>query len=66
MGLTKSAASASVPFVIQGQVARALSLDLDARGYAVAGHRDPVIGRLQQAAVGLRPPLFYSPYEAAV
>lgn len=29
------------------------------------GARDPVIGRLQQAAPGLRPPLFYSPYEAA-
>jgi DNA-3-methyladenine glycosylase II len=52
--------------VIQAQVARVLSLDHDARGYAEVGQRDPVIGRLQQAAVGLRPPLFYSPYEAAV
>jgi DNA-3-methyladenine glycosylase II len=51
---------------IQGQVARVLSLDHDARGFAEVGQRDPVIGRLQRAAVGLRPPLFYSPYEAAV
>jgi DNA-3-methyladenine glycosylase II len=51
---------------IQRQVARVLSLDQDARGYAQLGQRDLVIGRLQRAAVGLRPPLFYSPYEAAV
>ena len=30
------------------------------------GARDPVIGRLQEVAPGLLPPLFYSPYEAAV
>jgi DNA-3-methyladenine glycosylase II len=51
---------------IQRQVARVLSLDHDARGFAEVGRRDPVIGVLQRAAVGLRPPLFYSPYEAAV
>lgn len=50
---------------IQAQVARALSLDHDGRGFAEVGERDPVIGRLQRAAPGLRPPLFYSPYEAA-
>jgi len=51
---------------IQRQVARVLSLDHDARGFTEVGRRDPVIGQLQRAAVGLRPPLFYSPYEAAV
>ena len=51
---------------IQRQVGRVLSLDRDARGFAEVGQRDPVIGMLQRAAVGLRPPLFYSPYEAAV
>lgn len=51
---------------IQRQVARVLSLDHDARGFAEVGQRDPVICRLQSAAPGLRPPLFYSPYEAAV
>ncbi|PZS20525.1 MAG: Fe-S cluster assembly protein HesB [Pseudonocardiales bacterium] len=52
--------------VVENQVARVLSLDHDARGFAEVGERDPVIGRLQRAAPGLRPPLFYSPYEAAV
>lgn len=51
---------------VQAQVARALSLDHDATGYEQVGERDPVIARLQAAAPGLRPPLFYSPYEAAV
>ncbi len=51
---------------IERQVARVLSLDHDARGFAEVGRRDPVIGALQAVAPGLRPPLFYSPYEAAV
>lgn len=50
---------------VVGQVARALSLDHDATGFVQIGKRDPVIKRLQRAAPGLRPPLFYSPYEAA-
>jgi DNA-3-methyladenine glycosylase II len=51
---------------VRDQVARVLSLDHDATEFARIGERDPVIGRLQAAAPGLRPPLFYSPYEAAV
>ena len=51
---------------VRGQVARVLSLDHDGREFSRVGERDPVIGRLQVAAPGLRPPLFYSPYEAAV
>ena len=51
---------------IKAQVARVLSLDHDAAGFAEVGRRDPVIGALQAAAPGLLPPLFYSPYEAAV
>lgn len=47
------------------QVARVLSLDYDAAGFVRTGERDPVLGSVQQAAPGLRPPLFYSPYEAA-
>lgn len=47
------------------QVARVLSLDHDATGFVQAGERDPVLGSVQAAAPGLRPPLFYSPYEAA-
>jgi DNA-3-methyladenine glycosylase II len=48
------------------QVARVLSLDYDASGFADVGSRDPIIGQLQEVAPGLLPPLFYSPYEAAV
>ena len=48
------------------QVARVLSLDHDAAGFADVGRRDPVIAQLQEVAPGLLPPLFYSPYEAAV
>ncbi len=50
---------------IERQVARVLSLDHDGDEFLSVGERDPVIGRLQAAAPGLRPPLFYSPYEAA-
>jgi len=52
--------------VIVRQVARVLSVDHDGDGFAELGRQDPVIGRLQAAAPGLRPPEFYSPYEAAV
>jgi len=48
------------------QAARVLSIDRDATGYQAVGDRDPVVARLLQAAPGLRPPLFYSPYEAAL
>ncbi len=51
---------------VKAQVARVLSLDQDGSGFVDVGVRDPVIGRLQQTAPGLLPPLFYSPYEAAV
>jgi DNA-3-methyladenine glycosylase II len=51
---------------IQAQVARVLSLDHDARKFVTTGERDPVMARLLEAAPGLRPPLFYSPYEAAI
>lgn len=51
---------------VRAQVARVLSLDVDAEQFLAIGERDPVIGELQSVARGLRPPLFYSPYEAAV
>ncbi len=50
---------------VRRQVARVLSLDYDGAAFAHVGDRDPVIARLLAAAPGLRPPLFYSPYEAA-
>jgi len=51
---------------VRRQVERVLSLDYDGAAFARVGDRDPVIARLFGAAPGLRPPLFYSPYEAAV
>jgi len=51
---------------IVAQVKRVLSLDHDARGFVALGEHDEVVARLLSAAPGLRPPLFYSPYEAAV
>jgi DNA-3-methyladenine glycosylase II len=55
---------ASQPVAVR-QVARILSLDHDGEQFQEVGARDPVIGRLQAAAPGLRPPQFHSPYEAA-
>jgi DNA-3-methyladenine glycosylase II len=52
------------PEAAAAQVARVLSLDHDARGWPAAGRRDPVLGELQAAFPGLRPPLFGTPYEA--
>ncbi len=52
--------------VVQRQTARILSLNVDARGLADVGKRDPVAGRLLERFPGLRPVCFYSPYEAAV
>lgn len=50
--------------VVRAQVARILSLDVDGRGFAAVGERDPVIGRLLARFPGLRPVCFCSPYEA--
>ena len=50
---------------IRDQACRVLSLDHDGRVFTEIGRRDPVIGRLQAVAPGLRPPQFYSAYEAA-
>lgn len=53
------------PSVVKAQVARVLSLDHDARGFAALAQADPILAPLFEAAPGLRPPLFYSAYEAA-
>lgn len=53
------------PGAVAAQVARVLSLDHDSTGFDALAAVDPVLGRLLAAAPGLRPPLFYSPYEAA-
>jgi DNA-3-methyladenine glycosylase II len=49
----------------RAQVERILGLDVDASSFAEVGTRDAVIGRLQAAAPGLRPPQLHSAYEAA-
>ena len=46
-------------------VERILSLDVDGAEFEHVGGRDPVIGQLQRRYAGLRPVLFYTPYEAA-
>jgi DNA-3-methyladenine glycosylase II len=50
---------------VLAQVARMLSVDVDASGYDALAARDPLVGLLQRARPGLRPPLFHSAYEAA-
>src|SRR6476660_5898056 len=64
-GVVKGSNNAELP-AVAAQVARVLSLDHDASGFADVGRHDTVSGRLQAVAPGLLPPLFYSPYEAAV
>ncbi|WP_421735530.1 DNA-3-methyladenine glycosylase family protein [Cellulomonas sp.] len=52
------------PEAVAAQVARVLSVDVDATGYDELGGRDPLVGAAQARRPGLRPPLFYSAYEA--
>ncbi|MEV4206360.1 DNA-3-methyladenine glycosylase family protein [Nocardia salmonicida] len=56
--------SASDPERALQQVARMLSIDIDGTGWDELGRDDPLIGALQAARPGLRPPLFHSAYEA--
>lgn len=49
----------------RAQIARILSLDVDATGFPALGEADPVVAGLQSEFPGLRPVLFHSPYEAA-
>jgi DNA-3-methyladenine glycosylase II len=51
--------------LVRAQVARVLSMDIDGTGWDAIGETDPLVGQLQAARPGLRPPLFYSAYEAA-
>jgi len=52
------------PQRVADHVARVISVDVDATGYDELGTRDPVVGGAQSKRPGLRPPLFYSAYEA--
>ena len=51
--------------LVKRDVERILSLDVDGAGFAALGDHDPVVKGLQQRFPGLRPVLFYTPYEAA-
>jgi DNA-3-methyladenine glycosylase II len=53
------------PGAAQAQIRRVLSIDVDPAGWLAAGQADPVLGGIQLEFPGLRPVLFYSPYEAA-
>ena len=44
---------------------RMLCLDVDGSGFSALQEHDPVVGALQERFAGLRPVLFYTPYEAA-
>lgn len=50
---------------VRDQVERILSLDTDGSGFPEVGARDPVMRGIQERYPGLRPVLFYFPYEAA-
>ncbi len=50
---------------VRAQLARILSLDVDGAGFPALAEHDPVVAGLQGDYPGLRPVLFYSPYEAA-
>ncbi|MFV0458699.1 MAG: DNA-3-methyladenine glycosylase family protein [Actinomycetales bacterium] len=52
------------PDRVAAQVARVLSVHVDGAGFAELGRRDPVLGDRQRLVPGLRPPQFYSPYQA--
>jgi DNA-3-methyladenine glycosylase II len=54
------------PAVVRAQLARVLSLDVDGTGWPEVGRRDPVVAKLQERYLGLRPVLFFTPYEAAM
>ena len=51
---------------LQQHVRRILSLDVDGSGFADVIAADSVLGELIDPHQGIRPPLFWSPYEAAV
>jgi DNA-3-methyladenine glycosylase II len=63
--ITATIDSAAPPDTVVKQIRRVLSLDRPGDAWLAVGHRDPVIGRLQDEHSGLRPVLFHSPYEAA-
>jgi 3-methyladenine DNA glycosylase/8-oxoguanine DNA glycosylase len=60
-----AAASGALEARVRDAVEAILSLDVDGGGWPAVGERDPVIAAAQAQLPGLRPVLFWSPYEAA-
>jgi DNA-3-methyladenine glycosylase II len=58
--------SRPVGAVLRRQITRTVSLDVDATTFPDVGRCDPLIAALQAQRPGLRPVLFWSPWEAAV
>ena len=54
-----------LPDQLPAQLARILSLDVDASGFGAVREADPVVAALADRHPGLRPVCFFSPYEAA-
>lgn len=59
-----NASSVDVPAAVR-HVGRILSLDVDGAGFPALAGRDRMVRELQTRFPGLRPVLFWSPYEAA-
>ncbi|MEU4145441.1 DNA-3-methyladenine glycosylase family protein [Streptomyces parvulus] len=62
---TQPAAGTPAAKAARAQIARILSLDVDATDFPALAGADTVVAGLQAEFPGLRPVLFYSPYEAA-
>jgi DNA-3-methyladenine glycosylase II len=57
--------SGEVADLVHRDVERILCADVDGSGFTDIASTDPVVARLQAQFPGLRPVLFYTPYEAA-
>ena len=53
------------PELVRRDVERILCTDVDGAGFSALASKDPVVAALQEQFPGLRPVLFYTPYEAA-
>jgi len=65
-GLDVEVVGGAEPAAVAAQVARILSVDIDATGWDRLLDRDQVLGLLRDGRPGLRPPLFHSAYEAVL
>jgi DNA-3-methyladenine glycosylase II len=64
LSLEVAGATSASEGAVRSQVARVLSVDVDATSWDALCAADALLSALQGARPGLRPPLFYSAYEA--